>query len=95
MEHLSRQAVIKVNMVLPGKKLGNVKLAIGENIVSVAAGGCYTVGLKADGTVIARGYNYAGKCNVSGWRDIVAVAAGDALHGRLEIGRNGRRDGQE
>jgi alpha-tubulin suppressor-like RCC1 family protein len=32
------------------------------------------VGLKTDGTVVAAGYNNQGQCNVSGWRDIVAVA---------------------
>ena len=35
------------------------------------------VGLKADGTVVAAGDNRFGECEVSGWRDIVAVAAGE------------------
>ena len=34
------------------------------------------VGLKRDGTVVAVGYNDDGRCEVSGWRDIVAVSAG-------------------
>ena len=34
------------------------------------------MGLKRDGTVVAVGYNVYGQCNVSDWRDIVAVAAG-------------------
>jgi hypothetical protein len=44
--------------------------------VYVAAGYEYTVGLKADGTVVAVGKNENGQCNVSGWRDIVAVTVG-------------------
>ena len=37
----------------------------------------HTVGLRSDGTVVATGYNRDDRCNVSGWKDIVAVAAGD------------------
>ena len=44
---------------------------------SVAAGYRHTVGLKRDGSVVARGYNKYGQCDVSGWTDIVAVAAGN------------------
>jgi alpha-tubulin suppressor-like RCC1 family protein len=43
--------------------------------VCITAGGDHTAGLKADGTVVAVGSNDEGACNVSGWRDIVAVAA--------------------
>jgi alpha-tubulin suppressor-like RCC1 family protein/DNA-directed RNA polymerase subunit RPC12/RpoP len=35
-----------------------------------------TVGLKADGTVIAIGNNEYGQCNVLGWNDVVAISAG-------------------
>ena len=35
------------------------------------------MGLKADGTVVAVGYNYYGQCDVDGWTDIVAVSAED------------------
>lgn len=38
----------------------------------------HTVGLTSDGTVMAVGNNRYGQCNVSGWRDIVATAAGCA-----------------
>jgi alpha-tubulin suppressor-like RCC1 family protein len=48
-------------------------------IVQVAVGGLHTVGLKADGTVIAAGANDYGQCDVGGWMDIVRVAAG-GLH---------------
>ena len=37
----------------------------------------HTVGLKSDGTVVAVGDNVFGRYDVSGWKDIVAVAAGD------------------
>jgi len=42
----------------------------------VAAGVWHTVGLKADGTVVAVGYNEYGRCAVGDWTDIVQVAAG-------------------
>lgn len=38
--------------------------------------GFHTVGLRADGTVVAVGDNDDGQCNVSDWTDIVAVSAG-------------------
>ena len=47
-------------------------------IVAVAAGSAHTVGLRADGTVVAVGYNKHGQCDVSDWTDIVAVAAGES-----------------
>ncbi len=49
------------------------------NITQVDAGYRHTVGLKADGTVVAvrdeQEDNY-GECNVGGWTDIIQVAAG-------------------
>lgn len=54
-----------------------------ENIIAVAAGGGgaigkgHTVGLRADGTVVAVGDNTYGQCNVSEWKNIKAIAAGD------------------
>ena len=44
--------------------------------MTVSAGWTHTVGLKADGTVVAVGENVYGQCNVSDWKDIVAVSAG-------------------
>ncbi|MGN0604939.1 MAG: RCC1 domain-containing protein [Oscillospiraceae bacterium] len=46
-----------------------------KNIIS--AGYAHTVGLKADGTVVAVGENDDGQCDVSDWTDIVAVSTGD------------------
>ena len=54
-----------------------------SDIIAVAAGGGgsvgtgHTVGLRADGTVVAVGDNSYGQCNVGEWTDIVAIAAGD------------------
>ena len=39
------------------------------------AGVYHTVGLKADGTVVAVGRKDDGRCEVGGWTDIVAVSA--------------------
>lgn len=36
----------------------------------------HTVGLKADGTVVAAGNNREGQCNVDAWHDIAAIATG-------------------
>ena len=43
---------------------------------TVAAGIWHTVGLKANGTVVAMGYNDYGQCDVDDWTDIVATSAG-------------------
>ncbi len=44
---------------------------------TIAAGRRHTVALKSDGTVTAVGDNKNGQCDVSDWRDIVAVTAGN------------------
>ena len=56
------------------KQCYNLRYALGEG--SVTAGFYHTVGLKRDGTVVAVGRNGDGRCDVSSWSDIVAVAAG-------------------
>lgn len=45
---------------------------------SLVAEGNHTVGLKADGTVVAVGNNNYGRCDVSDWTAIVAVSTGDS-----------------
>ena len=50
------------------------RYALVQNMIS--AGTYYTVGLKDNGTVVAVGDNRECQCNVSGWRDIVAISAG-------------------
>jgi hypothetical protein len=47
-----------------------------RDIIQVAGGGQHTVGLKADGTVVAVGDNSYGQSNVGGWTGITQVAAG-------------------
>jgi len=47
-----------------------------KDIVSIATGGLFSVGLRSDGTVVAVGCNDRGQCNVSGWKNIIAIAAG-------------------
>ena len=42
----------------------------------IAVGDEHTVGLRANGTVIATGDNSKGQCNVSGWTNVKMVAAG-------------------
>ena len=42
----------------------------------IAAGCLHTVGLRADGTVVAVGENYNGQCEVGDWNGIIQVAAG-------------------
>ena len=49
-----------------------------ENIVSISAGNTHTLGLRADGSVVAVGStsNDRGQCEVDQWYDIVAISAG-------------------
>ena len=42
----------------------------------IAAGDNFTVGLRADGTVVATDDNAFGRCDVSDWQEIVSIAAG-------------------
>ena len=43
----------------------------------ISAGDKHTVGLRADGTVVAVGNNEYGQCDTGSWRNIIAVSAGD------------------
>lgn len=59
----------------------NFNVSSWSDIIAVSVGNCHVVGLKSDGTVVAKkstGKNYqsAGQCAISGWSDIVAVSAG-------------------
>ena len=47
------------------------------NIVAIATGALHTVGLKTDGTIVHAGSNADGLNDVSGWKDIIAIAAGE------------------
>ena len=51
------------------------RIAISKN--RITAGCRHSVGLKPNGTVMAVGDNKYGQCDVSDWRNIVAVATGN------------------
>ena len=46
--------------------------------ITISAGRTHTVGLKADGTVVACGGNEDGQCEVADWTNIVAISCGFA-----------------
>ena len=52
-----------------------------DNIIAVAAGENYALGLKSDGTMVSavtkRNINYEASADVDEWRNIVAIAGGD------------------
>lgn len=56
------------------KKIQRWRERLGETCKFITAGRAHTVGLKADGNVVAVGDNEYGQCNVKDWTDIVAVA---------------------
>ena len=47
-----------------------------RDIVAVAAGPGFSVGLKVDGRVIASGLNRYGQCNVRLWHDVIKISVG-------------------
>ena len=51
-------------------KYGQCNVSEWRDIVAVAAGCAYTIGLKSDGTVVAVGDNEYGQCGVSDWHSI-------------------------
>lgn len=65
---------------------GTVKLEGWDNIVSVADGRGYVVGLKKDGTVKCNVYDYSGVIDTSEWKDIVAISAGTSVIGLKKDG---------
>ena len=48
------------------------------NIIDIKSNISFTLGLKADGTVVATGAAFTGACKVEDWSDIVAISAGSA-----------------
>ena len=73
-------ATIQEKPILPQKKLDSIRKQILplRNLISCADSTTdfTTVGLNVNGTVVAVGSNWAGQCDVSQWKDIVAVSAG-------------------
>ena len=76
-ERLKKEEEERITYELNKKKilLAREKLSLAQGVL--AAGNEHTIGLRVDGTVAAVGSNLHGQCNVSEWRDIVAVAAGN------------------
>lgn len=50
-----------------------------SNIVAIESGAGHAVGLTQNGTVVACGSNQWGQCNVTDWKDIVAIKTNGAL----------------
>ena len=62
---------------LSGSNLsGQCNVSDWTDITAVAAGAYHTVGLRADGMVLATGMNTYGQCNVGKWTNIAAIYAG-------------------
>ena len=57
-------------MAAGGDDSGQCDVAGWRGIVAVAAGSTYTLGLRADGTVVATGGDDHGQCDVAGWPTI-------------------------
>lgn len=47
-----------------------------EDIIAISDGSSHTLGLRADGTVVATGDNDGGQCDVNSLTGIVAISAG-------------------
>ena len=56
-----------------------VTLSDFRGCTQLAGGDRHLVGLKADGTVIAKGSNTNGQCDVYGWTNIVMISASDYM----------------
>lgn len=74
-------------------KLGDKKrsFALWDKVAvrdSISADGYNSVGLKEDGTVVVAGSNDYGQCDVSGWRDIIAIAFRRLPYRRIESRRH-------
>jgi len=57
--------------------MGRIDVSDWRDIIAISSGTGHVVGLKADGTVVAAGWNTHGQRIVSNWFDIIAVSAGD------------------
>jgi len=63
-----------------GNKYGQYNTEDWRDIVAISSSGFHTVGLKADGTVIAVGANNNGECNTKNWKDIVAISSSSGTY---------------
>ena len=74
--HLARVGIFLITAALIAGMVGCGQPEL-EYASMVAAGGYRTVGLRADGTVVAVGWDDYGQCDAGNWTDIVQVAVGD------------------
>lgn len=70
----------------PGYQDGTVKLDGWTDIVDVKNGRSYAIGLKSDGTVISKNFDYVGNIDTSNWSDIVAIDGNSSIIGLKEDG---------
>lgn len=70
----------------PGYEDGTVELKGWNDIVDVKNGRSYAVGIKSDGTVISKSFDYIGTIDTSKWNSIVAISADSAIIGLKEDG---------
>ena len=77
MNHFSRKKILRSLLLLSLTAALTLSLAApalaGNDplpLRAIAAGDYFTVGLRADGTVVAAGHYDYGECNVENWRNI-------------------------
>ena len=74
---LSKDGTVKVSgAILSSFDYGQNDVEHWTDIVALDSSSYHTVGLKADGTVLAAGLNEQGQCDVSAWTDIVEIHCG-------------------
>ena len=69
-------AVCLVLVVFAAMQYSYFGFAGNDDLAAIAAGDYYTIGLKSDGDVVARGDNSKGECKTGDWTDIIAISAG-------------------
>lgn len=69
--YFARSVVCAATAFAPSCSALCINVSDWKDIVAISAGKFHTVGLKADGTVVAVGWNKNGQRNVSGWRNII------------------------
>ncbi len=78
----SLEATLSVGLVAAwgGNDIGQLNVLPGlTNVVAIAAGYFYSLGLNADGTVVGWGDNYSGQTTIpAGLTNVVAIAAGNS-----------------
>ena len=68
------------SLILPALILNMASVAAQEQVTPMVTAGGHTVGLKADGTVVAVGNNWYGQLDVGGWTNVIQVGTGGGVH---------------